>query len=150
LTSTPGLFAIMQRGPVALCKTIKQKVKFRASPERIFRLLVDSKMHAALTGEKATIGRRVGDAFSTRNGHVSGIIVDLVPGERVVQAWRTRDFPVGIFSMATFQLCGTEDGGTELVLTHRGVPKHLIPAIEQDWRESCWGPIKERVGGGGA
>src|SRR6185312_1828031 len=91
----------LSQGRTLVCKTIKQKVKFRSSPERVYQLLVDSKKHAELTGEKAALGRKIGDAFSTRNGRVSGVIVDLAPGERIVQAWRRKDFPVGIYSMAT-------------------------------------------------
>lgn len=43
------------------------------------------------------------------------------PPEKIYQAWRSDDFPVGIFSMATFNLSRTKNGGTEVVLTHRGV-----------------------------
>ncbi len=125
-----------------MCKTIKQKVKFRLSPERIYDLLVDSKLHTALTGKKAVISKKVGGPFSIRAGHVTGINVDLVPGKRVVQAWRSKDFPVGIFSMAAFQLSRTKDGGTDLVLTHRGVPKELIPTVENDWRKFYWEKIR--------
>jgi len=35
----------------------------------------------------------------------------------------------------------TPTGGTELVLTHRGVPKDLIPETEQAWRDH-WSRIK--------
>ncbi|MGE0173995.1 MAG: SRPBCC domain-containing protein [Oligoflexales bacterium] len=128
-----------------MCKTIKQKVKFRLSPERVYQLLTDSKLHTALTGQKAVINRHIGGKFSTCAGHVTGINVDLVPGKRVVQAWRTKDFPVGIFSMATFLLSPTRDGGTDLTLIHRGVPKELIPEIETDWRQSYWGKIRALV-----
>ena len=34
------------------------------------------------------------------------------------------------------------DGGTDLVLTHRGVPKDLIPETELAWREQYWARIK--------
>jgi hypothetical protein len=36
----------------------------------------------------------------------------------------------------------TNGGGTELVLTHRGVPKDLIPDTERTWREQYWVRIK--------
>jgi hypothetical protein len=36
--------------------------------------------------------------------------------------------------MAAVTLAPTADGGTELVLTHRGVPKDLIPETERAWR----------------
>lgn len=121
-----------------MCKTIKQKVKLRLSPERVYQLLADSKLHTSLTGQKAVISQEVGGEFYTHGGRVTGINVDLVPGKRLVQAWRAKEFPVGIFSMATFQLTRTKDDGTELVLTHRGVPKALIPAVESDWKKSYW------------
>jgi hypothetical protein len=44
--------------------------------------------------------------------------------------------------MAAVTLTPTADGGTELVLTHRGVPKELIPATEQTWRDQYWSRMK--------
>jgi len=126
-----------------VCKTIKQKVRFDAPSESVYRLLTDSKAHSAFTGRPAKISRNVGGAFSVYSGSITGINVDLAPGKRVVQAWRAKDFPVGIFSMATFNLTPTPSGGTELVLTHRGVPKDLIPRIEKAWREAYWSKMKQ-------
>ena len=125
-----------------MCKTIKHKVKFSAPPQTIYGLLADSRKHTAFTGSKASISRKIGGKFSTRSGGVTGINVDLVPGKRIVQAWRNDRFPEGIFSMATFNLMATADGGTALVLTHRGVPKDLIPRTEQEWRDEYWNKIK--------
>ena len=125
-----------------MCKTIKQRVKFNAPPATVYDLLADSKKHSAMTGRKATISRKIGGTFSVSGNEVSGINVDLVPGQRIVQAWRHRRFPEGIFSMAAVTLTSTTDGGTELVLTHRGVPKNLIPETELAWREQYWARIK--------
>jgi uncharacterized protein YndB with AHSA1/START domain len=125
-----------------MCKTIKQRVKFNAPPETVYDLLADSKKHSVVTGRKATISRKIGGAFSVCGNDVSGVNVDLVPGRRIVQAWRHRRFPKGIFSMAAVTLTPTTDGGTELVLTHRGVPKDLIPETELAWRERYWSRIK--------
>jgi uncharacterized protein YndB with AHSA1/START domain len=129
-----------------MCKTIKHRVKFNASPETIYDLLADSRKHSALTGRKATISRKVGGTFSASGDEVSGVIVDLVPGKRIVQAWRHRRFPEGIFSMATVTLSPTQNGGTDLVLTHRGVPKDLIPETERAWRDGYWSKIKAHLG----
>ncbi|MBK8397103.1 MAG: SRPBCC domain-containing protein [Leptospiraceae bacterium] len=125
-----------------MCKTIKQKIKFNFSPEIVYALLMETKKHEAVTGRKAVISSRVGGNFSAYNGYITGVNVDLLSGKRIVQAWRVSDFPEGIFSMASFVFTRTKDGGTELVLTHRGVPKHLIPAIEKGWREHYWDKIK--------
>lgn len=125
-----------------MCKTIKQRVKLKAAPATVYELLADSEKHTAVTGRKATISGEIGGAFSTSGNDVTGINVDLVPGRRIVQAWRHRRFPEGVFSMAAVTLTPTPDGGTELVLTHRGVPKQLIPATEQAWREEYWSRMK--------
>lgn len=121
-----------------MCKTIKHKVKFKASPAEVFKLLTDSKVQSSFTGKKAVLPKKIGAKFSCAGGFVTGVIVDLSPGQRVVQAWRDADFPPGIFSMAAFQLKKIGEGETELVLTHRGVPKELIPGVEQFWRNSYW------------
>jgi uncharacterized protein YndB with AHSA1/START domain len=129
-----------------MCKTIKQRVKFKADPATIYDLLADSQKHTAFTGRQADISRNIGGTFSIGGSDfesdVTGINVDLVPGRRIVQAWRHRRFPEGIFSMAAVTLTPTPDGGTQLVLTHRGVPKDLIPETEQAWRDQYWSRIK--------
>ncbi|MHB1327673.1 MAG: SRPBCC domain-containing protein [Gemmatimonadales bacterium] len=125
-----------------MCKTIKQRVTFKASPATVYELLADSRKHSAVTGQQATISREIGGAFSTGGNDVSGVNVDLVPGQRIVQAWRHRRFPEGIFSMAAVTLTPTPDGGTQLVLTHRGVPKDLIPETERAWRDQYWSRMK--------
>jgi uncharacterized protein YndB with AHSA1/START domain len=129
-----------------VCKTIKQRVKFKADPATVYDLLADSRKHSAVTGRRAVISTKIGGTFSIGESigesDVTGINVDLVPGQRIVQAWRHRRFPVGIFSMAAVTLKRTADGGTELVLTHRGVPKELIPETEQAWRDQYWSRMK--------
>src|SRR5262245_21005545 len=125
-----------------MCKTIKQRVKFNAPPAIVYELLADSRKHSAVTGRKAAISRRIGGTFSTSGKDVSGVNVDLVPGQRIVQAWRHRRFAEGIFSMAAVTLTPTVDGGTALVLTHRGVPKDLIPETERAWHEQYWSRMK--------
>jgi uncharacterized protein YndB with AHSA1/START domain len=131
-----------------MCKTIKQKVRFKAPPAVVYELLADSEKRSAITGKRAAISRDVGGAFSADAEEVSGVNVDLVPGRRIVQAWRHRRFPEGIYSMAAVTLAPTADGGTELVLTHRGVPKDLIPETELAWREQYWSRMKAYLAAG--
>jgi len=113
-----------------MCKTIKQKVKFRAEPAAVYRLLV-------------TTSDKVGRQF--RMGEGSGVVVDLAPSKRVVRAWRESDYPEGVFSMAAFTLRPV-DTGTELTLTHRGVPKELIPRTEERWRRDYWELMRRKLG----
>src|SRR5690349_7913007 len=120
-----------------MCKTIKQKVSFKAPPETVYPLL------AELIGAPPKGTTRIGERFSASGA--KGILVDLRVPERIVQAWRMSDFPDGVFSMAAFVLKETKKCGTELTLTHRGVPKDLIPRIEDRWRDGCWAKIKNQL-----
>lgn len=125
-----------------MCKTIKLKVKFRSEPQIVYALITDAKKLRSITGKATSIDSKVGGRFSCYGGDAIGINVDLLPGKRIVQAWRHKKFPEGIFSMATFNLAVTRDGGTELTLTHRGVPKELIPQISAEWRDLYWDKMK--------
>jgi len=44
-------------------KTIQHKVSFRASPETLFNIYLSSRKHAAATGAKAAMSRKVGGRF---------------------------------------------------------------------------------------
>lgn len=125
-----------------MCKTIKQVVRFQATPEEVYDLLADSQKHSRFTGKTAQISRKIGGEFRSYGGSAEGINVDLLRGKRIVQAWRDTEFPKGIFSMASVFLEPTKSGGTELTLIHRGVPKKLIPRIEKGWKTFYWKKMK--------
>ena len=45
-----------------------------------------------MTGAKAKASKKVGAAFSAWDGYIVGKNVELVPGKRIVQSWRTSEF----------------------------------------------------------
>jgi hypothetical protein len=44
--------------------TIRQTVTFSASPEQIYEVIMDSKKHESLSGEKASVSTEIGGAFT--------------------------------------------------------------------------------------
>jgi activator of HSP90 ATPase len=76
--------------------SLHQEVSFKASPQRIYDVLLDSKQFAALTGMAAEIDSKAGGAFSTFGGMIEGRTVELVPGQRIVQAWRPAQWDPGV------------------------------------------------------
>src|SRR5215469_8269202 len=103
--------------------TIRQIVTFSASPEQVYEVIMDSKKHEALSGEKASISREIGGTFTAWGEHISGFNLVLQPGRKIVQAWRARDWWADHYSIATFELRQMEVG-TELRFTQIGVPPH--------------------------
>lgn len=45
-------------------KTLRQTVMFKARPRQVYDILMDSKKHRSLSGEKANISRKVGGKFT--------------------------------------------------------------------------------------
>src|SRR5260221_12429231 len=93
--------------------TIRQTVTFKASPQDVYETLMDTAKHEALSGEKASISRAVGGAFTAWGDHISRFNLVLQPGRKIVQAWRRKDLWPGHYSNATFEL-HAPDGGAAL------------------------------------
>jgi|SRR5579863_486066 len=125
---------------------IHQEVHIDASPAAVFDLLTNSDMFARMTGGRAAdISTDVGGAFSMFDGHISGRHVELAPAARVVQAWRSKDWPAGVYSIAKFEL--TKDGkGTKLVFDQVGHPLEHQPDLESGWVKMYWEPMQALLG----
>ena len=69
-------------------KTLQQKVRFRASPTEVYEMLMDSGKHRSLSGMPAKISKKVGGRFTAWGSHITGLNLALLPGRKIVQAWR--------------------------------------------------------------
>ena len=67
----------------------------RAQPEQVYGAWLDGKKHSAFTGVRAQIEPVIGAPFSAWDEYIVGRNVELVPGHRIVQEWRTTEFPQG-------------------------------------------------------
>ena len=89
-------------------------------------MLTDGDKFAAATGQPAHISDREGDEFTLFGGRVAGRQIELVRGERVVQAWRFGDdhphpWDAGVYSVVRFTL-KTEGKATKLIIDHDAIP----------------------------
>jgi len=136
-----GALAQAPEPPDALKLTsIHQEVDFKAGPPRLYEALLDSGQFAAFTGLPATIDRREGGSFSLFGGLIVGRNIELLPGERIVQAWRPADWKPGIYSIARFELKPTVSG-TTILFDHEGFPEGSYASLLSGWNEHYWGPL---------
>jgi activator of HSP90 ATPase len=145
----PGLEAAGQTEPAwnpgisETAQAIHQEVSFPANAKRIYALLLDARQFSKMTGGVATeINPEVGGAFSLFGGLIRGRQVDLVPGERIVQAWRSESWKPHLYSLASFVLA-PEGPGTRLVFEHTGFPTGQAEHLASGWREHYWAPMKK-------
>lgn len=129
-----------------MTETIRQKVHFKAHPKKIYKMLMNSKMHSAFTGDKAVISKEVTGKISAYSGWIEGENIKLIEGKKIVQKWRGADWPKGIYSTVTFNLKKAKDGGTDLEFTHVGVPEKYVADITDGWKTQYWTKIKKYLG----
>jgi activator of HSP90 ATPase len=123
-------------------KVIKQSVTLPAEPHEVYEAYMDSKKHAAFTGDAARMSRRKGARFTAGSGYIDGRNVELVPDERIVQTWRGSDWPEGHYSELTITLKRVK-GGTRLDFLQKDVPEDQYGPISEGWHEFYWEPLKE-------
>jgi uncharacterized protein YndB with AHSA1/START domain len=122
--------------------SLHQEVAFKATPQRLFDVLLDSKIFAAFTGMPAEIDRKPGGAFKTFGGLIEGRNIEIVANQRIVQAWRPANWDLGIYSMVRFEL-KPQDGITVIVLDHTGFPEGKYDGLDSGWPQRYWEPLRK-------
>jgi activator of HSP90 ATPase len=129
---------------------IHQEISFKATPQQLYETLLSSKKFSACTKKSffnfsetsATIDSSVGGAFSLFDGHIIGRILELVPNQRIVEAWRVVDWPEGIYSIAKFEF-KPQGSGTLLVFDHIGFPEGLKEHLAEGWQQHYWDALNK-------
>jgi activator of HSP90 ATPase len=122
--------------------SLHQDIDLKATPQRIFETLLSSKRFAAFSGLPAEIDPNVGGAFSMFGGQIVGRNVELVPGQRIVQAWRPTHWDPGVYSVVKFEL-KARGSETTVVLDHTGFPEGEFESLTSGWNGHYWEPLKK-------
>jgi len=114
-----------------------------ASTQEIYDAWLDSRAHSEMTGGKAAMSDEVGAEVAAWDGYITGRNLELVPGERIVQSWRTSQF-TGQHedSIITVTLEEVADG-TLLTLVHSKVPEGQTSYERGGWQKHYFEPMKE-------
>jgi activator of HSP90 ATPase len=123
-------------------KTLKQTATIPATPKQVYAALMDSKQHAAFTGEKAEISRVVGGKFSAWGGYCYGKNLELTENKKIVQSWRASDWPKDALSQITYSLAKSPQG-TKLTFVQTGLPADQYEDIKKGWTDFYWEPLKK-------
>lgn len=130
---------------------IHQEAVIKASPQQVYEFLTSGEIFGAATGMPAQLSDREGELFSVFGGRVEGRQVELVPGERVVQAWRfgsahPDEWEPGVYSIVRFTM-RPEEGATRLVIDHSGIPPEWEEHIRSGYPTFYEAPLTRYFGG---
>jgi activator of HSP90 ATPase len=129
-------------GANAARTSIHYEIDFTPTPQRLYQAILDQKQFAAFSGLPATIDPTPGGAFSMFGGLIVGRTVELVPNQRIVQAWRPTHWDDGIYSIVHFEF-KPRAAETTLVFDHTGFPAGEYNSLDAGWHSHYWNPLKK-------
>ena len=113
-----------------------------AKVEAVYRGWLDPVEHAAFVGGAAAIAPGVGGAYDIWDGYITGRTLELDPPRRIVQSWRTTEFPEGSPDSHLEVSLEPDGSATRLTLVHSEIPHGQGPQYEEGWKEHYFTPMK--------
>jgi uncharacterized protein YndB with AHSA1/START domain len=114
-----------------------------ASADRIYSAWMSSAGHSAMTGADAEVDPRPGGAYSAWDGYITGRTLELEPGRRIVQSWRTSEFAADQEDSRIEVLLAPVEDGTQVTIRHSNVPTDQPGYEHGGWQESYFDPMRE-------
>ncbi len=126
-----------------MSKSLNLSVILPASPEKIYNAWLSSEDHSKFTGSEAKIDAKVGGKFIAWDGYIEGTTLELQPYSKIIQAWRTSDFPVGSRDSKLELFLEPLDAKTNLTLIHSELPEGQEEEYKQGWIDYYFEPMKK-------
>jgi uncharacterized protein YndB with AHSA1/START domain len=114
-----------------------------APPATVYAAWVNGDKHAAMTGAPATSDAKVGGQYSAWDGYITGQHLELRPGTKVVQSWRTSEFGEDDQDSRLTVLFEDDADGTRLTLIHADLPDGTALKYEEGWEKHYFEPMKK-------
>ena len=110
------------------------------TPEMAYQAFVDPELHAAMTGAAAT-SETTGE-FTAWDGYITGRTLEAHPGQRLLQAWRTSQFPEDAADSILEIRFEASPGGTRVTFDHREIPEGQGMNYQQGWVDHYLVPMR--------
>lgn len=127
-------------------ETVRLTAVLPASADRVYAAWLDSAEHSRMTGGKAVVDPNVGGEHSAWDGYIEGKILALEPGRRIVQSWRTSDFPLGAGDSRLEVHLLDVPGGCEVTIIHTEIPEGQGAKYESGWHDHYIEPMQKYFG----
>lgn len=114
-----------------------------ASAEKIYHAWLDSSEHGDMVGGEARIEAKTGGRFNIWDDYIRGVTLELEPFQRILQSWRTNEFPADAPDSRLEIILEEGKGGTRLTLRHSGLPADQVEMYRQGWLDYYLEPMKK-------
>jgi len=123
--------------------SLKISETFPADAKTLFEGWLDSAIHSAYTGgQPAKISPKVGGKFSAWDGYIFGTTLALEPYQRIVQSWRTTEFPADAPDSHLEIIFEEKKDSTKITLIHTRLPEGQVQDYLQGWKDFYFKPMQ--------
>lgn len=112
-----------------------------ADTERIYKAWLSGEEHGRMIGNSATFDDD--GLFTAWDGYISGSTLERTPPTRIVQHWRTTEFPDGAPDSLLEVTLTPVEGGTELTLKHSNLPDGDGERYAKGWADNYFDPMAD-------
>lgn len=120
---------------------------FNTSAEKIYKAWLTTQGHTLMTGSPAKVDGTVNGDFTAWNGYIWGTFLELEENKRIVQAWRTGEFPEDAKDSRVEVLLEETNGKTKVTLIHTDIPAGQAESYKTGWDDFYFKPMREYFGG---
>ncbi len=114
-----------------------------ASPLQVYTAWLDGEQHSEMTGGRAHCEPVVGAAFDAWDGYIRGTNLELEPGRRILQSWRSSEFPDDAPDSRVELTLQPDADGTTILLRHWDIPPGQGGNYEKGWHEHYFSPMRQ-------
>jgi len=101
-------------------------------------------------GSAATGKGKVGSTFTVFNKHISGQYLDLQPARRILEEWRTAQWPEGLPPSIVEITLAQAGEATMVALVQSLIPHGWTESVRKEWNNRYWQPLRiyfQRING---
>ncbi len=126
-----------------MAEKLRLSATIPAKPDEIYESWLDSRKHSEMTGSEAKVLPRINGKFTAWDGYIQGTTIEMELNRRIVQRWRTTDFPSNSPDSVVEVVLEEVENGTKVVLIHTDIPEGQREDYKTGWKEFYFDPMKE-------
>ncbi len=108
----------------------------------LYNAWLSSKEHAAFTGGSASVKPVEGSSYTAWDGYITGEVLGLEPYSRILQSWRTDEFPADADDSLIEILLRDSTQGCQFTLRHTNIPAGDGEKYFKGWQDHYITPMQ--------
>jgi activator of HSP90 ATPase len=120
-------------------------ISLPAKAADIYKAWLSTTGHTEMTGSPAKVDGRVKGDFTAWDGYIWGTFLELEENRKIVQAWRTSEFPEEAEDSHVEVILEEKEGKTRLTIIHTHIPEGQ-DSYKKGWEDFYFAPMKKYFG----